>query len=92
MAIADELAGLRRGLGRDGQPIPAYQALGLAFRTAEAGAAVVRLPRSPHLTSPDATAHAPTPARRLPWPLLVTMALVLLVRPRGLLGEEGRVQ
>ena len=52
MTVADELAGLRRGLGRDGQPIPAYQALGLAFRTAAAGAAVVRLPLSPHLTSP----------------------------------------
>ena len=38
MAVADELAGLRRGLGRDGQPIPAYQALGLAFRTTAAGA------------------------------------------------------
>jgi uncharacterized protein (TIGR00369 family) len=52
MAMADELAGLRRGLGRDGQPIPAYQALGLAFRTAAAGAAVVRMPMSPHLTPP----------------------------------------
>lgn len=52
MAMADELAGLRRGLGRDGQPIPAYQALGLAFRTAAAGAAVVRLPLSPPLTPP----------------------------------------
>ncbi len=52
MAVADELAGLRRGLGRDGQPIPAYQALGLAFRSAAVGAAVARLPMSPHLTSP----------------------------------------
>ena len=52
MTVADELSGLRRGLGRDGQPIPAYQALGLAFRAAAAGAAAVRLPLSPYLTSP----------------------------------------
>ena len=51
MTVPDELAGLRRGLGRDGLPIPAYRTLGLAFRQAAAGAAVVRLPVSPHLAS-----------------------------------------
>ena len=53
MTVPDELAGLRRGLGRDGLPIPAYRTLGLAFRQAAAGAAVVRLPVSPHLASPS---------------------------------------
>ncbi len=52
MAVPDEMAGLRRGLGRDGLPIPAYQTLGLAFRSATAGAAVVRLPVSEHLAPP----------------------------------------
>jgi len=47
------LAGLRRGLGRDGIPIPAYQTLGVKVREATAGSAVVRVPRSPHLTAPD---------------------------------------
>jgi len=47
------LAGLRCGLGRDGIPIPAYQALGVEVREATAGSAVVRVPRSPHLTAPD---------------------------------------
>ncbi len=47
------LAGLRRGLGRDGIPIPAYQTLGVDVREATAGSAVVRLPRSPHLVAPD---------------------------------------
>ena len=64
MTVADELSGLRRGLGRDGQPIPAYQALGLAFRTAAAGAAAVRLPLSPYLMSP---AGACCPARSRWW-------------------------
>lgn len=52
MALPDEMTGLRRGLGRDGQPIPAYQSLGLAFRSAAAGAAVVRLPVSPPVAPP----------------------------------------
>ncbi len=47
------LAGLRRGLGRDGISIPAYQTLGVDVREATAGSAVVRLPRSPHLVAPD---------------------------------------
>jgi uncharacterized protein (TIGR00369 family) len=47
------LADLRRGLGRDGIPIPAYQTLGVEVREATAGSAVVRVPRSPHLTAPD---------------------------------------
>ena len=47
------LAGLRRGLGRDGIPIPAYQTLGVEVREATAGSAVVRLPQSPHLAGPD---------------------------------------
>lgn len=55
MVTDDEavLAGLRRGLGRDGIPIPAYQTLGVEVREATAGSAVVRVPRSPHLTAPD---------------------------------------
>ncbi len=47
------LAGLRRGLGRDGISIPAYQTIGVDVREATAGSAVVRLPRSPHLVAPD---------------------------------------
>ena len=47
------LAGLRRGLGRDGIPIPVYQTLGVEVREATAGSAVVRVPRSPHLAAPD---------------------------------------
>jgi uncharacterized protein (TIGR00369 family) len=47
-----DLAGLRRGLGRDGAPIPAYQTLGVEVRQAAAGSAVVRLPTSPHLAAP----------------------------------------
>ena len=47
-----DLAGLRRGLGRDGTPIPAYQTLGVEVRQAAAGSAVVRLPTSPHLAAP----------------------------------------
>jgi uncharacterized protein (TIGR00369 family) len=55
MVVGEEavLAGLRRGLGRDGIPIPAYQTLGVEVREATAGSAVVRMPRSPHLTAPD---------------------------------------
>jgi uncharacterized protein (TIGR00369 family) len=54
MAIAapGELSGLRRGLGPDGRPIPAYRTLGLELRSAAAGAAVARLPVSQHLASP----------------------------------------
>jgi uncharacterized protein (TIGR00369 family) len=47
------LAGLRRGLGRDGIPIPAHQTLGVEVREATAGSAIVRVPRSPHLAGPD---------------------------------------
>ncbi len=47
------LAGLRRGLGRDGISIPAYQTLGVDGREGTAGSAVVRLPRSPRLVAPD---------------------------------------
>jgi hypothetical protein len=47
------LADLRRGLGRDGIPIPAYQTLGVEVREATAGSAVIRVPRSPHLAAPD---------------------------------------
>jgi uncharacterized protein (TIGR00369 family) len=52
MAGLDELAGLRRGLGRNGLPIPAYRTLGAGFRSATAGAAVFRLPVSAPLTGP----------------------------------------
>ncbi len=48
-----DLAELRRGLGRDGTPIPAYRTLGVEVRSAKFGAAVVRLPASPYLTGPD---------------------------------------
>jgi acyl-coenzyme A thioesterase PaaI-like protein len=47
-----DLEGLRRGLGRDGFPIPAYQTLGVEVRMAAAGSAVVRVPTSPHLVAP----------------------------------------
>jgi uncharacterized protein (TIGR00369 family) len=47
------LDGLRRGFGRDGTPIPAYQTLGVEVRSAKIGAAVVRVPVSPYLTGPD---------------------------------------
>jgi uncharacterized protein (TIGR00369 family) len=46
------LAGLRRGLGRDGIPIPVHQTLGIEVRSAAAGSAVVRVPTSPHLAAP----------------------------------------
>ena len=51
-ADAVDLEGLRRGLGREGIPIPAYQTLGIDMRSAAAGCAVVRLPVSEHLTTP----------------------------------------
>ena len=47
-----DLEGLRRGLGRDGTPIPAYKTLGVQVRGAAAGSAVVRLPASGHLAAP----------------------------------------
>jgi len=47
------LAGLRRGLGRDGIPIPVHQTLGIEVCGAAAGSAVVRVPTSPHLAAPD---------------------------------------
>ena len=45
------LAGLRRGLGQAGTPIPAYRTLGVEVRRAAGGSAVVRVPVSPHLTA-----------------------------------------
>lgn len=51
-ADAVDLAGLRRGLGRDGTPIPTYQTLAIEVRSAAAGRAVVRMPVSEHLTGP----------------------------------------
>ena len=39
------LAGLRRGLGRDGIPIPAHRTLGVEVREVTAGSAVVRTAR-----------------------------------------------
>jgi uncharacterized protein (TIGR00369 family) len=45
------LAGLRRGLGQAGTPIPAYRTLGVEVRQAAGGSAVVRVPVSPHLTA-----------------------------------------
>ena len=52
-AAEDEIEALRRGAGRDGIPVPAYQTLGIDMRSVEAGAAVVRVPVSPYLTAPD---------------------------------------
>jgi uncharacterized protein (TIGR00369 family) len=52
-AAEDEIEALRRGLGRDGIPIPAYETLGIDMRSVEAGTAVVRVPASPYLTAPD---------------------------------------
>jgi uncharacterized protein (TIGR00369 family) len=52
-AAEDEIEALRRGLGRDGNPVPAYQTLGIEIRSVEAGAAVARVPASPYLTAPD---------------------------------------
>jgi uncharacterized protein (TIGR00369 family) len=46
-----DLAGLRRGLGQAGTPIPAYRTLGVEVRRAAGGSAVVRVPVSPHLTA-----------------------------------------
>ena len=48
-----DLAGLRRGLGQAGTPIPAYRTLGVEVRRAAGGSAVVRVPVSPHLMAPD---------------------------------------
>ena len=48
-----DLAGLRRGLGQAGTPIPAYRTLGVEVRRAAAGTAVVRMPVSPHLAAPS---------------------------------------
>ena len=53
IAAEGEIEALRRGLGRDGIPIPAYETLGIDMRSVEAGAAVVRVPASPYLTAPD---------------------------------------
>ena len=52
-AAEGEIEALRRGLGRDGIPIPAYATLGIDMRSVEAGTAVVRVPASPYLTAPD---------------------------------------
>jgi uncharacterized protein (TIGR00369 family) len=52
-AAEGEIEALRRGAGRDGIPVPAYQTLGIDMRSVEAGAAVVRVPVSPYLTAPD---------------------------------------
>jgi uncharacterized protein (TIGR00369 family) len=52
-AAEGEIEALRRGLGRDGIPVPAYQTLGIEMRSVEAGAAVARVPASPYLTAPD---------------------------------------
>jgi uncharacterized protein (TIGR00369 family) len=54
-ATADEgeIEALRRGLGRDGIPIPAYQTLGVDVRSVKVGSAAVRVPVSPYLTAPD---------------------------------------
>jgi len=52
-AAEGEIEALRRGLGRDGIPIPAYETLGIDMRGVEAGTAVVRVPASPYLTAPD---------------------------------------
>jgi uncharacterized protein (TIGR00369 family) len=52
-AAEGEIEALRRGAGRDGIPVPAYQTLGIDMRSVEAGAAVVRVPMSPYLTALD---------------------------------------
>ena len=52
-AAEGEIEALRRGLGRDGIPIPAYETLGIDMRSVEAGTAVVRVSASPYLTAPD---------------------------------------
>src|ERR1700757_959172 len=52
-AAEGEVRAPRRGLGRDGIPIPAYETLGIDMRSVEAGTAVVRVPASPYLTAPD---------------------------------------
>jgi uncharacterized protein (TIGR00369 family) len=50
--IGADLASLRRGLGQNGTPVPAYRTLGVEIRAAAAGSAVVRVPASPHLAAP----------------------------------------
>lgn len=52
-AAEGEIEALRRGLGRDGIPVPAYETLGIEMPSVEAGAAVARMPASPYLTAPD---------------------------------------
>ena len=52
-AAEGEIEAPRRGLGRDGIPVPAYQTLGIEMRSVAAGAAVARMPVSPYLTAPD---------------------------------------
>ena len=52
-AAEGEIEALRRGLGRDGMPVPAYQTLGIEMRTVDAGTAVARVPTSPYLTGQD---------------------------------------
>jgi uncharacterized protein (TIGR00369 family) len=52
-AAEGEIEALRRGHGRDGIPIPAYETLGIDMRSVQAGTAVVRVPASPYLTGPD---------------------------------------
>jgi uncharacterized protein (TIGR00369 family) len=47
--MTDLLEPLRRGLGRDGRPIPAYDTLGLAVRDVVSGSSTVRLPNNPVL-------------------------------------------
>src|ERR1700747_1772367 len=64
-AAEGEIEALRRGLGRDGIPIPAYQTLGIEMRGVQAGAAAVRAPASPYLTAPAARGPAP-PYRAAP--------------------------
>jgi len=50
--IGADLVSLRRGLGQNGTPVPAYRTLGVEIRAAAAGSAVVRVPASPHLAAP----------------------------------------
>ena len=44
--VGANLVSLRRGLGQNGTPIPAYRTLGVDVRTAAAGSPVVRVPTS----------------------------------------------
>ena len=45
-AADGEIEALRRGLGRDGIPIPAYETLGIDMRSVEAGAQIRTVPRA----------------------------------------------